>query len=69
VFTCAFDASGFEMAIIFGVPIFLTVGTLNNIPFVFGQFKFYFALLYILYIEYVHVIRGRFQFYKKHGEW
>jgi hypothetical protein len=56
------------MAIIFGVPISLTVCTLSNIPFVFGLFEFYFALLYILYIEYVLVIWGRFQFNKKHGE-
>jgi hypothetical protein len=49
--------------------IFLFSGTLGNIPFVFGQFKFYFALLYIFHIAYVLVIRGRFQFYKKHGEW
>jgi hypothetical protein len=69
VVTSAFDASWFEMAIIFSVPISLTVCTLSNIPFVFGQFEFYFALVYILYIEYVLVIWGRLQFYKKHGEW
>jgi hypothetical protein len=46
VVTCTFDASRFEMAIIFGVPI-LTVCTLSNIHFVFGWFEFYFALLYI----------------------
>jgi hypothetical protein len=45
--TCVFDACQFEMAIFFGVPISLTVCTLNNIPFVFGRFEFYFALLYI----------------------
>jgi hypothetical protein len=57
------------MAIIFGVPISLTVCTLSNIPFVVGQFEFYFALLYIFYIECVFVIRGRLQLYKKHGKW
>jgi hypothetical protein len=56
-------------AIIFGVPISLTVCTLSNISFVFGQFEFYFALLYIFYIEYVLVIRGRLQFLKKYGMW
>jgi hypothetical protein len=58
-------------AVIFGVPISLTVCTLSNIPFVFGQFEFYVALLYIrvFCIEYVLVILGRFQLYKKHGEW
>jgi hypothetical protein len=34
--TCAFDASRFEVAIIFGVPRFLTVCTLRSILFVFG---------------------------------
>jgi hypothetical protein len=53
--TCTFQASRFEMAIIFGVPISLTVCTLSNIPFVFGRFEFYFALLYV--------------FYKKYGKW
>jgi hypothetical protein len=47
VVTLAFHASRVEMAIIFGVCIFLTVCTLSNIPFVFGRFEFYFALLYI----------------------
>jgi hypothetical protein len=35
------------------VPLSLTVCTLRNIPFVFGWFEFYFALLYLFYIEYV----------------
>jgi hypothetical protein len=35
--TCAFDASRFEMAIIFGVPISLAVWLYSNIPFVFGR--------------------------------
>jgi hypothetical protein len=65
VVICASHASRFEMAIIFGVPISLTV---CNISIEFGRFEFYFALLYIFYIEYVLVIRGRFQFYKKHGK-
>jgi hypothetical protein len=38
VVTCAFYTSNFEMAVIFGVPIPLTVCTLSNIPFVFGLF-------------------------------
>jgi hypothetical protein len=42
--TCAFDASQFEMAVISGVPISLTVCRLSNIPVVFGWFEFYFAL-------------------------
>jgi hypothetical protein len=58
VVTRTFDASRFERVIIFGVPISLTVCTLRNIPFVFGRFKFYST-------EYVLVIWGRFQFYKK----
>jgi hypothetical protein len=66
--TCAFHASRFEMAIIFSVPISLTV-ILSNIPFVFRLFEFYFALLYVFYIEYSLVIRSRHQFYKKHGKW
>jgi hypothetical protein len=69
VATCAFDASRFEMAIILGVPISLTVCTLSNISFVFGWFKFCFVLLYIFYIEYALVIPGRLQFYRKHEEW
>jgi hypothetical protein len=62
---CALDASWFEVAINFGVPISSIVCTLINIPFVFGRFEFYFALLYIFYIEYALVIWDRFQFYKK----
>jgi hypothetical protein len=53
-----------EIAVSSGVPISLTVCTLSNIPFVFGLFEFYFALLYTFYIEYVLVIWDRFQFYK-----
>jgi hypothetical protein len=30
----------------------------NNIPFVFGQFEFYFALLYIFHVEYIFIIWG-----------
>jgi hypothetical protein len=54
------------MAIIFGVPMSLTVCTLSTIPFVFGRFEFYLAMLYIFYTEYLLVIQDRFQFYKKH---
>jgi hypothetical protein len=50
ILSSAFNASQFEMAIIFGVPISLTVCTLSNIPFVFWQMEFYFALLYVFYI-------------------
>jgi hypothetical protein len=57
------------MAIIVGVPISLIVCTLSNAPFVFEWFEFYFAQLYILYIEYVFVTQGRPKFYKKHGKW
>jgi hypothetical protein len=60
VVNCAFVAFRIEMVIIFGVPISLTVCTLNNIPFVFGRFEFYFTLMYVFYIKYVFVIRGRF---------
>jgi hypothetical protein len=59
--TCVFDASQFKVTIVFGVPISLEICTLSNIPFVFGQFGFYFALLYIFYVEYIFVIRGWFQ--------
>jgi hypothetical protein len=69
VVTCAFHTSRFEMAIIFGVPISLTVCTFGNMHFVFGRFEFYFALLYIFNIEYVLVIQGRLQFHEKHGKW
>jgi hypothetical protein len=62
-------ASRFAKAIIFGVPISLTVCTFSNMPFVFGRFEFYFELLYIFYTEYVLVIQGRLQFYKKLGKW
>jgi hypothetical protein len=65
--TCSFHAFRFEMAIIFGVPISLTVCTLSNISFVFGLLKFDFALLYVFYIEYVLVIRCRLKTYKKRG--
>jgi hypothetical protein len=57
------------MAMTFGMPKSLAVCTLSNIPLVFGLFEFDFALLYVFYIEYVLVIRGSFQFYKKYGEW
>jgi hypothetical protein len=60
-FSVAFHASRSEMAIIFGVPILFTVCTLNNISFVFGRFEFYFALLYVLYIDYVLVIGDRLE--------
>jgi hypothetical protein len=56
------------MARIVVVPISLTVCALSNIPFVFGRFEFYFALLYIFYNENVLVIWGRFQF-KKAWDW
>jgi hypothetical protein len=69
VVTCAFHTPRFEIAIVVSAPLSLTVCALDNISFVFGGFKFYFALLYIFYIEYVHVIWGRFQFYKKHEKW
>jgi hypothetical protein len=54
--TCTFDASRFEMAIIFCVPISLTVCTLSNIPLVFSRFKFNFVLFHILDIENILVI-------------
>jgi hypothetical protein len=47
VVICAFDGSRFEMTIIFDVPISLAVCTLNNIPFVFVRFEYYFATLNI----------------------
>jgi hypothetical protein len=53
-------SSLFEMAIIFGVLISLTVCTLSNIPFVFRRFEYYFALLYIFYIEYILVFGAGF---------
>jgi hypothetical protein len=39
--TCAFDVSGFEVTVVFGVPISLEICTLSNVPFEFGQFEFY----------------------------
>jgi hypothetical protein len=58
VVTCAFNASWFEIAIIAGMPIFLTVRTSSNIPFVFGRFEFYFALVYIFYMECLLFVEG-----------
>jgi hypothetical protein len=55
------------MAINFGVSVSLAVGTLGYFPFVFRRFEFDFALLQMLNEKYVLVIRGRFEFYKKHG--
>jgi hypothetical protein len=44
--TCAFDAHGLEVAIIFVMSLTLIVCTLSSIPFVFGRLEFYFALFY-----------------------
>jgi hypothetical protein len=67
VVTGTFDASRFEMAIIFGVSVALAVGTLGYFPFVFRRFKFDFALLQIFNEKYVLVVLCRFEFHKKHG--
>jgi hypothetical protein len=58
------------VTIVFGVPITLAICTLSNILFVFGQFEFYFSLLYIFYVEYISffLIRGCIQAYKEHCE-
>jgi hypothetical protein len=69
VLTCAFDASWFKVAVVFGVPVSLAVCTLGILSFVSGRFKFYFALLYVFDIEYILVIQGRLQFDEEHGEW
>jgi hypothetical protein len=63
-----------RVAVQSGAGEYLRIGTgewlmLRIIPFVFGRFEFCFALLYVFYIEYVLVIRGRLQFYEKHGKW
>jgi hypothetical protein len=63
VVTCTFEASQIEKAIIFGVLLSLTAH--SAISLVFGPFEFYFAMLYIFYIEYFLVIWDRLQFYKK----
>jgi hypothetical protein len=56
----AFDASWFEVAVVFGVLVSLAVCTLGNVSFVFGQFEFYFDLLYVFDIEYtILVVWGR----------
>jgi hypothetical protein len=68
VLTYAFDASCFEVAVVFGVSVSLAVCALNNIPFVLGRFKFDFALLEVFDKEYVFVVRGRFQLHKNHGK-
>jgi hypothetical protein len=68
VFICTFDASWFEMAVVFCVSVSLAVSALSNIPFVLGWFKFDFALLEVFDKEYVLVVRGRFQLHKKHGK-
>jgi hypothetical protein len=55
VVTCAFYTSRFEMSIIVGMPIFFTVCTLSNIPFVFGRSLnfilhcYVYSTIYILY--------------------
>jgi hypothetical protein len=56
------------VAVVFGVPVSYAVCTLGNVSFVSGQFKFYFALLYVFDIEYI-LIRGRLQFNEKHEKW
>jgi hypothetical protein len=63
--TCAFDASWCEVTIVLGVPMSLAICTLSNIPFVFGRFEFYLALLYIFYVEYIYIIWCWVQVYKK----
>jgi hypothetical protein len=64
VVTGTFDASLFEMPIIFGVSVALAVGTLDYFPFVFRRFEFDFALLQMFNEKYVPVIWGRFEFHK-----
>jgi hypothetical protein len=64
--TRSFDASWFEVTVVFGVPISLAICTLSNIPFAFGWFEFYFSLLYIFHVEYIFIILGWFQVYKEH---
>jgi hypothetical protein len=59
--TCALDASQFEVAVVFGVPISFAICTLSNIPIVFGLLEFCFALLHIFY-----VILGCFHVYNDH---
>jgi hypothetical protein len=66
VSTCAFDASWFEMAVVFCVSVSLAICAFSNIPFVLGSIKFDFALLEVFDKEYVLVVRGRFQLHKKH---
>jgi uncharacterized membrane protein YhhN len=51
VVTCAFDASQFKVAVVFGVPVSLAVCTLGTMFLVSGRFKFYFVSLYTFDIE------------------
>jgi hypothetical protein len=55
VISGAFDASWFQVAVVFGVPVFLAICTLGNVSFVSeeGGVEFYFALLYAFDIEYI----------------
>jgi hypothetical protein len=62
--TGAFDASRFEMAIIFCVSVALAVVTLGYFPFVSRRFKFDFALLQVFNKKYVLVVVCRFEFHK-----
>jgi hypothetical protein len=47
------ETSQFKVAVISCVPLFWYLWTLGNIPFMF-----YFTLLYVLYVEYLYVVRG-----------
>jgi hypothetical protein len=56
------------MAVVFCVSVSLAVGTLSNISFVLGRFKFDYALPEVFNKEYVLVVWGRFQLHKTHGK-
>jgi hypothetical protein len=57
------------VAVIFGVPIALAIRALGNLSFVLWWLKFNFTLLKEFNIKYILIFRGRFEVYKKHGEW
>jgi hypothetical protein len=64
----AFDTPRLEMAEVLRMTTALPVGTLRNISFVVGRFKFDSALLKIFDLKNVFVVGSRFEVNEEHGE-
>jgi hypothetical protein len=64
----AFDTSGREMTIVFGVPVALAVEALGYFPFSPGGLEFDFALIEYFYIKDGLVVRCRLEIHEKHGQ-